>query len=501
MKRNCFLASTTFLVFSTVVLANAVQLIAQKIPDAVQAKEKAKENAESDDKKKVETVTAKLKPMVVFESFDGVLEATRTQEVTTDFESWTDLKIESVIDEGTVVTSGQELLKFETESIDKAVAEAEFEAKNSQFALETAKLDMKQINATTELDQAMAEHTWKNAREDFEYYRKTELPERLKDLDFSEKSAGYFLEYAKDELDQLEQMYTEDELTEESEEIVLKRARRSVESAERNRNRTLLRLKRDRETRVPRESFQQEESLKRNEITYERAVITQPIKRQKTEIALAQAEFAYKNKQNQLQKLLGDQKKMTLSSPADGVLYYGRCVRGKWVGAQSSARRLEPGKKVPANTVAMTVVDTKHMMIRANLEESKLNSLSSGLKGKARIKAMGQTVPVRIKSVSRIPLDDGKYDCQITMEELPTEGAIMPGMNCKLSFLVHQTEQAVVVPKSSVFSDDDGVTHYVYSVVDEKQVRKEVTVGKTSGDDIEIIDGLTAGEKIAKSKP
>ena len=141
-------------------------------------------------------------------------------------------------------------------------------------------------------------------------------------------------------------------------------------------------------------------------------------------------------------------------------------------------------------------------MIRANLDESKLDSLSPRMRGKALIKAAGNTtIPVMIKSVSRIPLDDGKFDCQIMAENIPAGAAVMPGMSCKLSFLVHENQQAVVVPKASVFSDDENVTHYVYLKEGDELKRKEVTVGHSSGDDIEIVSGISAGDSIAKSKP
>lgn len=501
MKNN-FLALIVLLTVSMVVCPIPVQLNAQK-PDTKKADTTAQDDKDSADKnKKTETVTAELKPLIIYESFDGVFESTRTLEIKTDFETWTDLKIESVVEEGTLVAANQELLKFETESISKAVAEAEFETKNAEFALETAKLDMKQINATVVLDKALAERAWKNVQEDNEYYKKTRLPQRLKDIDYSEKTAGYFLEYAKDELDQLEQMYTEDELTEESEEIVLKRQRRSVESSERSKDRTLLRTKRDREIEVPRERLQQEEILNRGKLTHERSAVTLPITKQKTEIALAKAAFALVNKKQHLEEIRSDQNKMTLKSPGGGVLYYGRCVRGKWMGPTSSSRRLEPEKKLAANAVVMTVVDINQMVIRANLEESKLSSLAPGMRGKALVKATGNTtLAVTIKSISRISLDDGKFDCQIVVENLPAGKKIMPGMGCNLSFLSHEDKQALVVPKASVFSDDNGVTHYVYVMDNDEPNRKEVKVGHTSGDVTEILDGLAEGDKIAKAKP
>ena len=327
MRRFLFLLMLILVSFSTVT---------HLVPATIFGQDPAGSKGDQADgeAKKKETVEAKLKPMVVYESFDGVFESTRTHEVKTSFETWTDLMINSVVEEGTAVTTGQEILKFDREKIDKAVVEAEFAFSNANFAMETAALEKKEADETFELDRESAERKWTNTRVDFEYYKSVLLPQKQKDIDYEEKTAAYMLEYSQDELNQLEQMYTEDELTEESEEIVLKRARRSVESAERSRDRTMLRVQRQREFDVPREQTQKEEALKREQIGFQRSQITLPIKKKKTEIALAQAEFALKNKQENLKELRHNQQKMTLTAPADGILYYGRSQRGKWVGTR-----------------------------------------------------------------------------------------------------------------------------------------------------------------------
>ena len=150
----------------------------------------------------------------------------------------------------------------------------------------------------------------------------------------------------------------------------------------------------------------------------------------------------------------------------------------------------------------MTVVDVSQMMIRASLDEAELESLTPRMRGKALITAAGtKTVPVMIKSISRIPLDDGKFDCQLTAENLPADGTVMPGMTCKLSFQVYENKQALIVPKDSVFSDDDNVSHYVFVVQDGEPKRQAVTVGHTVGNDTEILSGLADGDKITKTKP
>ena len=468
-----------------------------------QEEKKEEDKANKDESKKIATVDLKLSPISVYETVDGIFESTNTSEVETDFENWKDLKISEVISEGQKVTKGQIVVALDTESMEKAVKEAEFGLKNLEFALRAAELEMKEVEATLVLDGALADRTWNNAQQDAEYFQNVELPQRIKDLDFSEKTAGYFLEYSQDELDQLEQMYTEDELTEESEEIVLKRARRSVESAGRGKDRTMQRVKRDRDFTVPRDVKSREDSLKRAELTYQKSQVTLPIKKEKAELALAQAKFNYDKKKETLEDLYSDQKKMNVLSPMNGVLYYGKCVRGKWVGGTGAPkRRLEKDKKVTAKTVIMTVVDLNQMMVRANLDESKLGALQQGMQGTAMVKTAGkQKMPVSVKSVGKIPMDDGKYDCQIEIGGMNGDALVMPGMGCKLSFLVHESAESLVAPKASVFSDDGGITHYVYVVDGMDSEKRMVRVGHTSGDQIEIVDGVTVNDKIAKTKP
>lgn len=458
--------------------------------------------ADKDKKKEIETVEIVVKPIKVFESFDGRFESTQMQEIKTDFKSWSDLEIKEVVDEGSVVTKGQVVVEFDTEKLDKAIAEAKFSLRNSEFDFSDAELAMQEIAKTFDLDTAIAQRAWKNAQEDHDYYRKVSAPERLKDLDYNEKSAGYQLEYAKDELDQLEQMYTEDELTEESEEIVLKRARRSVESAERYMARSLLQINREREVEIPRDDLRQEDQLERASLEFEKSQVMLPVKKQRTEIALAKSRFEVENNKQKLAELTADRQQMSLMSQANGIVYFGRCIRGNWTGVSGSdSRRLEVGDKIPAEKVVMTVVDAGQIMIRADLKESNLGDIKPRLRGSALVNATDNVViPVTVKSVSKIPLGNDKFDCQI-LPQLPANIQVMPGMTCKMSFPVYENKQAMVAPKKSVFSDDDGISHYVFVVDGDTTKRQEVRIGRESGDNVEILDGLSAGAKIAKDRP
>ena len=93
-----------------------------------------------------------------------------------------------------------------------------------------------------------------------------------------------------------------------------------------------------------------------------------------------------------------------------------------------------------------------------------------------------------------IPLDSGKFDVKFQ----PAQGvSLLPGATCKVSLLVHEAKNQLVAPKDSVFSDDE-INHYVF-LADGSKVM--VTVGMESDDDVEILDGLSAGQEILEKKP
>lgn len=459
----------------------------------------AHENGNHDEEKKTDdpvTVELKRKDIRVFKTIDGVIESTKMTEISTTFDSWSDLTIESVLPQGATVDKGDRLLSFKTESFDKALADAKLGMSGAVLDAKDAELAQSELDMSAGLDAELAESQWKQAQEDHDYYFETQRPQDMKSLEFRLKNSQYSVENSQEELDQLKAMYTEDELTEESELIVLKRAERSLESAKRRLELTELDAERQKKFGFPRAKQERKKQLLQAEMKYEKFKVASEIKKARTAVAVEKAKLQLVNKRESLDKLLGDRKMMHLQSPASGVLYYGRCLRGKWVGVSgNSSRQLDPGKKVPVNKVVMTVVDPGSIMIRAELDEELVRLVNSGMPGMAKLTASPNVLAgVKVTEVGSIALDSGKYDCQLSFDD---STSLMPGMTCKVSLLVHEAVGQMVAPAASVFSDD-GVVSYVYLANGE---RRDVQVGMKSGTDIEILGGLSIDEKILAAKP
>lgn len=468
---------------------------------SVFAQDEKKEDGDKPEKKK-QTVEAKVKPIKVYESITGVIQSTETGEVKADIKSWSDLEIKKIADEGMMVRAGQEILWFETEKLDLAIKEAEFAFESAKLDHNEAEIAAAQAQVEFNLNNDLNNREMEQAQEDYEYYQNVTRKQRLDDIEYDLKSSSYYLEYAQEELDQLLKMYNEDELTEESEQIVLKRAQRGVESSERGMKRTQIRTKRSKEVELPRDDIRRQDKLKRATLVFEKKKQTLPYELERSKITLEKSKFSLTKTEKKLNELKEARGQMVLKAPMSGMLYYGRCVRGKWSGVSGSgATTLEPGKKIPARKVIFTVINPEKLVVRSSIDEDKIRFLKNGVAGTAVMKFDKDVqMPVAVKAIKNVPMSGGKFDCMFDINNLNNSNAtVLPAMSCKVSIKVHENNNAIVVPKASVFSDDE-INHYVYTD-DEQPQRKAVKVGMTSGDDIEILEGLTDGDKILKAKP
>ena len=468
---------------------------AQVAQEVGQEEKPAEEKPEKEEEpKEPKTVKLKTKDLVVYKTVSGVVESTRVTEVETSFEQWTNLVIDSVRPQGTV-SVGDELVVFETDKIDKALAEAEFSLAGAKLDAEDANLSMDEVNKTAELNKKIADTKWKQSQEDHAYYFETAKPERIKSIKFSDRSSSWSVENAQEELDQLKKMYNEDQLTEESEMIVLKRAERSLESTRFYSERGKTRRQHEKEFELPRDDIEKENALTLAKLEHEKFVITSQIKKSRKEIALKKSEFELSEKEKKHKELLGDRENMSIKATVGGLLYYGSCKRGKWSGAGGTKQReLKTGQKIPVNKVIMTIVDPASVVIRGDLDEELVGLVKTGMPGTVKMLATKETFAVTANVPMAIPLDNGKFDVKFQ----PAQGvSLLPGATCKVSLLVHEAKNQLVAPKASVFSDDE-INHYVF-LADGSKVM--VTVGMESDGDLEILDGLSAGQEILEKKP
>ena len=171
------------------------------------------------------TVEVEKGPFEISLSLSGVFEAKNMDEISLWPDQWSGFTVLSSVEHGKHVKQGDLLIAFDPEKIDKAISSLRRQRKLANIEIRKLSEQLDAMEKLTPMDMAALERRQRIDKEDFEQLMKTDLPMAKEMAKFYVKMAEEELAYAKEELDQLEKMYKADDLTEETEELILTRQR------------------------------------------------------------------------------------------------------------------------------------------------------------------------------------------------------------------------------------------------------------------------------------
>jgi len=366
-------------------------------------------------------------------TLQGLFEATKTSEIILRPEEWSTLTVEESVEHGTEVDKGDILLQLDQEKIDTAIREAESALANEQLSLETAEIKFALARRSQALALAATETTERVANEDFKEFVTSGRDRQVESAQRSVQSAKDSLAYQQEELNQLERMYKADDLTEETEEIILKRTRDAVERAAYFLNTAVDSERRSLAYTIPRSEETLRVELKQSTLALEEARKTAPISLKQQELAIKKQRKSLEENKQKLKRLRVDRKLLEIRSPRAGIVYYGGSKRGKWAAAATAGAMLQPGGTLKPKAVVMTVVQTSPLLVRVSVPETDLRFVRPGTKAVITPVAYpDEKLHGKIKNLSLIPISDGVFDGTLSVDLGETEGRIVPGMKAKV---------------------------------------------------------------------
>ncbi|QEH35909.1 HlyD family secretion protein [Aquisphaera giovannonii] len=442
-------------------------------------------------------------------SVPAVFEPVKAVEVSISPKAWAQpMMVERAAGLGTAVKRGDILVDIDREKIDKAIQDAEVDLAAGELALKHAAEELPILEKLLPLDLAAAERTKAQADEDLARFLEIDRPQAEKMAAFSLKSATESLEYSREELRQLEKMYRSKDLTEETEEIILRRTRFQVESAEVYLKSAQLQSEATLKIQLPRQEIAAREAAARQALEIQRARTGLPLTLNQKRQALAKLQHDHARAAEKLADLRRDRDAMSVHAPADGLVYYGREERGAWPQAAALASKLRKGGTLAADEVFITIVAPRPLVAVASVEEKELRHLA----GRADLKGLAVPTidpalasPAHLVSLTPVPREAGKFDIVADVELGPEAALIKPGMACTLKFTTYRARDALSLPSSSVFeeeADDGSPVQVVYRPgPDGKPSRQVVKAGKVHGGRTEILSGLRQGDEVLAAKP
>ena len=98
-----------------------------------------------------------------------------------------------------------------------------------------------------------------------------------------------------------------------------------------------------------------------------------------------------------------------------------------------------------------------------------------------------------------MPLPGGGFEARLSVQ--PDAGVrLMPGMNCKVTLGDEPRADHLVAPKEAIFGEGDQ-KHVFVTTTDGKSEKRIVKTGDSNAKMIEVLEGLSEGEKILLKRP
>lgn len=409
--------------------------------------------------------------------------------------AWSDFEFTKLAAHGSKVAAGDVLIAFDAEDIDKKLTDARRALAASELNLAEAELDARNLTEITALKLDALRRAARNAKEGNQYFTETRRKAAEEQAENSLKRAKEILENQREELRQLTKMYRADDLTEETEEIILTRQRDAVGHAEFALRMEQLDHDRTLKVTLPREAETLAATERETTLALAKGEIELPRKLKLATIELEAARTAFAREKENLAHLEADRKLFEIKAPAAGWFYHGAIENGRWTTGEL-LKTLMPGAKAPVKRAFATFIPaTAKLNLTAFVDEAAARALAPELKGNATLAGREDLdVPVKLAKLADTPEPDGRY--RATLDATWPAGVNMvPGSTAEVSLIAYEKADAIAVPTKALTLTPTGWTAEI-KLGDGKTERRPVKRGRATKDTTEILSGLEAGQVI-----
>lgn len=399
-------------------------------------------------------------------------------------------KITFIAPEGSTVSKGDVVARLDDSAIKKEIETQQIAINEANGRLDEARQALEiQLN-TNETNIATAQLEHDLAVIDLEKYEKGDFVAEVADLERAIKEAEAELEKIRDEKNNVEilvkkgyrtpQQLREYQLRETTFQFQVERDQQKLKvlvTYARKRQITELKAK-----------------AKENELKLVRAAKTADAERLKAEAAVSNAENGVAILETQMAELTEMQTKCVLIAEQDGTVAY---ANQPWF---DPSERIRVGNQVWPGREIYYLPDMTKMQVKVNVHESVVDRLRESQVASIRLDAFSdQRLSGTVKSIAGMAASDRSssqnYDTVVTIDELPAELSVKPGMTAEVDILVGVYRDVLAVPVGAVTEHFE--QSYVYVVDGNNVERRSVEIGRVTHSFVEIVSGIDEGEEVA----
>lgn len=209
-----------------------------------------------------------------------------------------------------------------------------------------------------------------------------------------------------------------------------------------------------------------------------------------SEIQYLQAKTDYLAKKNAVEQLQKQLDKAKITAPFDGVIDDVIKDEGTIVAPGQGAE-------------VFRIVNLNNMYIQTDVPETYVKSITKGKEVVINFPILGTTVDSKIRQAGNF-INPANRTFKVEIPVPSNSKDVKPNLTARLKINDYTNDNAILIPLS-IISENAAGEQYVYAVTGiEKKgdvtygtaVQKIIKVGKTQGDDIEVLEGINVGDQI-----
>lgn len=328
-----------------------------------------------------------------------------------------------VVEHGTWVEEGQPIARIDRRSLERQLRDAELALESAEYELESAHARADMQRESTEWSLQRKELALHRAMQELEAWEEFELGHAEAQKKLSAMYRKHGLDDALDELMQLEAMYTDDELTDATEEIVLKRQRRNLERSRFSAELQEAQAEHNAAMQWDRTSMAREMAVHEAQMDLEHTQRNAEMSMHKLERSMQAAERSLRDARERMEYLRQDSEQLELRAPQRGMLLHGSI-------ADAGKKRHSMGGQLAPRQVAFTIYEPGSCEARKTLSATELRKVSNGQQVKLVMDGSGLELSGQLE-IDAFP-GPGGYAARIKIDgEHPQ---LVPGATASVSF-------------------------------------------------------------------
>lgn len=220
---------------------------------------------------------------------------------------------------------------------------------------------------------------------------------------------------------------------------------------------------------------------------------------------LSNAKLKYEVEKSTYERILKQIEVCTIKAPRDGMVVYVNTRSGGGRG-NSGDPLIYEGAKVKERQPIINLPDVRNMQVNARIHESKISMVRESLPATIHVDARpGQAFHGEVAKVFLVPssgnwpnfnLKEYVTFIKLTDDEEKV-GQLKPGLTAEVEILVDRLNDVLQAPVQSFV--ERGGRHFAWALEENVPVRREVKIGKSNEQVMEIISGLAEGEKLVQT--